>query len=126
MIARFTRHLAVSSCLVALVGLGAAAPAVAALPQVPTVSCSGSTHTAVSPSSVTVTGSATCNGSTLLTLTTTTTTGGVQSSVTSLLTALPNLPVPINSVLPAVGVSAACSVLANTSTGASVATSCSA
>jgi hypothetical protein len=126
MIARFTRHLAVSSCLVALAGIGAAAPAVASHSALPAVSCAGSTQTAVSPSTVTVTGTATCTGAATLKLTTTTTVAGVQSSVSSLLAALPNLPVPINQVLAAVGVSAACSVLADNSTGATVATSCSA
>jgi len=125
MIARFTRYLAVSSSLVAFAALGVAAPA-AALPPVPTVSCVGSTQTAANPSNVTVTGSATCTGPTTLRLTTTTTKSGVQSQVTSLLAALPNLPVPINSILGIVGASSACSVLVNNSNGATVATSCSA
>jgi hypothetical protein len=88
------------------------------------VSCTGNTTTGVSPTAVTVTGSATCSGLATLTLTTTTNTGGLLSTVTSPLTALPQLPLPISTTIPAVGVSSACSVLADG--GVTVSTSCSA
>src|SRR4051812_25761768 len=75
MIRRFARPLAVLSCAAALGALGAT-PAMAALPGLPTVNCTGSTNTAVSATSVMVTGTATCTGVTTLRLTTTLNTSG--------------------------------------------------
>jgi len=124
MIPRSIRLGAVVSCAAAVAALGAA-PATAALPALPTAHCTGSTSTAVSPTAVTVTGTATCTGATTLKLTTTLDTSGALSKVTSLLPALPNLPVPISSLIPAVGVTSACSTLVDTGTGATVSTSCS-
>jgi hypothetical protein len=121
MIRRFALHLAVLSCAATFGALGAL-PASA---QVPTVSCTGSTQTSVSPTAVTVTGTATCNGVATLSLTTTYDVGGLVSSVQSLVPALPNVPVPVSTTIPAVGASAACAVLANAGTSSTIATSCS-
>jgi hypothetical protein len=125
------RHLVrpVVAVFIAAALTGVAAPAAFAAPTSAvhlSASCSGSVHTSVSATAVTVTGSATCTGLTTLALTTTTNTGGVLSSVTGLLPALPNVPLPISTTLPAIGVSSACSVLANAGTGATVSSSCSA
>jgi hypothetical protein len=126
MFRRFARP-AMALCLAAaLTSVAAPAYAGTATVSLPSASCSGSTQTTVSTTAVTVTGSATCTDLTGLALTTTTNAGGVLSSVTSLLTALPNLPLPISTSIPAVGVSSACSILANAGTGATISGSCSA
>ncbi|OLB79894.1 MAG: hypothetical protein AUI14_08960 [Actinobacteria bacterium 13_2_20CM_2_71_6] len=105
----------------------AAQPAAAAgvsLP--PSTTCSGTIHTNLTTSGVSVAGSAACANLTTLNLTTTVNAAGALSSVTGLLPALPNVPVPINTSIPAAGVTSACSVLVDTSTGAKVTTSCTA
>lgn len=121
MIRRFALHLAVLSCAATFGALGAQ-PASA---QVPTVSCTGSTQTSVSPTAVTVTGTVTCNGIATLSLTTTIDAAGVVSSVQSLLPALPNVPQPITVTIPTTGANAACSVLVTTGNPTTIATSCS-
>jgi len=118
----------VAACMAVALTPFAAAPAMAANASALSVSasCSGSINTSAGLTGVTVTGSATCAGLTTLSLTTTMDTGGAVSAVTSLLPALPNLPVPISTSIPAVGVTSACSVLANAGTRATIASSCSA
>src|SRR6266700_5493179 len=79
-----------------------AAPAGAQTPAQPSaVTCSGTTHTSVTATSVTVTGSATCTGIATLSLTTTLDTSGIVSTVTNLLPARPNVPVSINTTITA-------------------------
>jgi hypothetical protein len=126
MICRFVRPALAIGLSAALIGVAApayAAPRAAALPS---ASCSGTIQPSVGTTAVTVTGSVTCTGLATLALTTTLNTAGVLSSVTSLLPALPNVPLPISTSIPALGVSSACSALVNTGSGATVSSSCSA
>jgi hypothetical protein len=125
MVRPLTRSLFALCGAAALIAVFAAPASAHTTALLPSVSCSGNVHTSVSTAGATVTGTATCTGLTALSLTSTVNAAGVVSSLTSLLPALPNLPVPISTTIPAVGVSAACSVLTNVSTGATVATSCS-
>ncbi|HWG99500.1 MAG TPA: hypothetical protein VNV66_09295 [Pilimelia sp.] len=87
-------------------------------------SCAGAVQTSVGPTGVRTTGSATCTGLTALRLNTTVTAAGVDSVVSTPLTALPNLPVPIDVTVPAVGATAGCATLVQAGSGATVATSC--
>ena len=125
MIRRLALPLVAACVAVVLTPIGAA-PAMAASAPLASASCSGSIHTSTGLTGVSTTGSATCAGLATLSLTTVTDASGAVSAVTSLLPALPNLPVPVNVTVPAVGVTSACSVLANAGTGATIASSCSA
>ena len=89
-------------------------------------SCTGSLSVSTAGSSVSVTGTVTCTGLTPISLSTTVTASGLTSTVTNLLSALPNGPLPINTTIPAVNVTAACSTLANATTMVTVDVSCSA
>jgi hypothetical protein len=126
MIRRFARP-AMALCLAAaLTGLATPAYAGPSTTALASVSCTGGIQTSVSTTSVTVSGSATCAGLTTLSLTTTLDASGAVSSVTSLLPALPGVALPIGTSIPALGVTSACSVLVDTSNGATVGSSCSA
>jgi hypothetical protein len=117
------RAILAAACVAGVSVLGSV-PAHAAL--IPPTSCTGSIHTSLTDTGATVSGSATCTGLATLNLTTTVTANGVTSTITNLLPALPNIPLPIATTVPAVDVSAACSVLVNTANGALVSASCSA
>jgi hypothetical protein len=127
MIRRIARPL-VTAVLATGLAMVAAVPASAAAtsPALPTTSCSGTIHTSVSTTDASVTGSATCTGLATLSLTTTVHTAGAVSSVTNLLPALPAVPLPISTAIPAVGVTSACATLVDTGSGATISASCSA
>lgn len=116
---------AASAAVAGVGGPAAAQPASVGAP-LPSVSCTASVTPTVTATGVTVTGSVTCTGLVTLALTTTVSPTGIVGPVTSLLTALPNVPLPILSTIPALGATAACSVLANNTTGVTVTSSCSA
>jgi hypothetical protein len=125
MIRRLARPV-LTACAVLALSTLVAQPALAARPSalLLSASCGGTIHTSITTTGVTTTGSATCLNATTLNLTTTANAAGVVSSVTSLLPALPTLPVPINTLVPAVGVTSACSVLVDAGTGAKVTSAC--
>ncbi|BCJ48257.1 hypothetical protein GCM10010168_26170 [Actinoplanes ianthinogenes] len=123
MLRRVIRSLAVLSCAGTCAALGTG-PAAAGTPTHLAVSCTGSTATSVSATGVTVKGSATCTGPVNASLATTYTVAGVRATVTTVVPLVSGA-TQVNVTVPVVGVSAACSVLTNVATGATIATSCS-
>ena len=126
---RHFARLATVACGAVVLGLAASTAATAAdrhaaQPAVST-SCTGGLSVSTDSSSVSVTGTVTCTGLTPLSLSTTITAAGLTSTVTDLLPALPNVPLPINVTVPAANVTAACSTLANATTGVTIDSSCS-